>query len=180
VSEELTQFHIQTSNIPKLLGVKQGGGVQCFIIGNHRPIHLANLYSKHNVVVIDDEDMEVDVPDDDQSWACLIQRVTAMRISILMMVLRNTSSDDELSDGQPDFYVGYTILRLKIRLFSRFCSFKSTVGDVDIVLTASCLVHASAGMSSASRGKELCRSEHASLNKANECLFLRSEALRKT
>ena len=32
-----------------------GGDLRCFILDNHRPIHLGNIYSLHNVVIFDDE-----------------------------------------------------------------------------------------------------------------------------
>ena len=34
--------------------MEHGGDVRCFILDNQRPIHLANVYSRHNVVVFDD------------------------------------------------------------------------------------------------------------------------------
>ncbi len=40
-------------NIPKLLGIDRLDDVRCIIFDNHRQIHLANIHSKHNAVVMD-------------------------------------------------------------------------------------------------------------------------------
>ena len=45
----------QAYNIPKLAGLESGGDFRCFIIDNHRPIHLNNIHSKYSVVIFDDE-----------------------------------------------------------------------------------------------------------------------------
>ena len=48
-------------NIPKAFDLEQGGDTRCFIMDNHRPFHLANVHSRHNVVVFDDlQEMEED------------------------------------------------------------------------------------------------------------------------
>ena len=48
-------------NIPKAFELEQGGDTRCFIMDNHRPFHLANVHSRHNVVVFDDlQEMEED------------------------------------------------------------------------------------------------------------------------
>lgn len=44
----------QLYNIPKTFDLERGGDVRVFILDNHRPLHLANIYSKHSVVVFDD------------------------------------------------------------------------------------------------------------------------------
>ena len=48
--------------------LESGGDVRCFIIDNHRPIHLSNIHSRHNVVVFEDETSilldEALIPDD--------------------------------------------------------------------------------------------------------------------
>jgi hypothetical protein len=45
---------VQLYNIPKIFDLERGGDVRCFILDNHRPLHLANIYSRHSVVVFDD------------------------------------------------------------------------------------------------------------------------------
>jgi hypothetical protein len=51
-----------------LFELESGGDVRCFIIDNHRPIHLSNIHSRHNVVVFEDETSilldEALIPDD--------------------------------------------------------------------------------------------------------------------
>ena len=37
-----------------MFDLERGGDVRCFILDNHRPLHLANIYSRHSVVVFDD------------------------------------------------------------------------------------------------------------------------------
>lgn len=42
--------------------------MRCFVLDNHRPLHLANVYSRHSVVVFDDtyssyEDMDDEAHD---------------------------------------------------------------------------------------------------------------------
>mmetsp|Transcript_24549 Transcript_24549/g.45758 ORF Transcript_24549/g.45758 Transcript_24549/m.45758 type:complete len:534 (-) Transcript_24549:1114-2715(-) len=51
-------------NIPKLFGLEHGGDIRCFIIDNHRPVHLANIHSNHNVVVLNDGSIADDFPSD--------------------------------------------------------------------------------------------------------------------
>lgn len=51
-------------DIPKLLELEQGGDLRCFILDNHRPIHLKNYYSKHNVVVFGGPSDFQDIPSD--------------------------------------------------------------------------------------------------------------------
>lgn len=46
-------------NIPKAFDLEQGGETRCFILDNHRPFHLANIHSRHNVVIFDDS-QEID------------------------------------------------------------------------------------------------------------------------
>jgi cell division control protein 45 len=41
-------------NIPKIFDLERGGDTRCIIFDNHRPLHLANIYSRHSVVVFDD------------------------------------------------------------------------------------------------------------------------------
>ena len=43
----------KTLNVAKMFSLEQGGDLRCFILDNHRPIHLANVYSRHNVVIFD-------------------------------------------------------------------------------------------------------------------------------
>lgn len=45
----------QMNNVKKAFNLEQGGDVRCIIFDNHRPIHLANKYSRDSVVVFDDE-----------------------------------------------------------------------------------------------------------------------------
>lgn len=52
-------------NIPSHFNLEQGGDMKCYILDNHRPIHLANIHSKGNVIVLSEEnleDMTIDVP----------------------------------------------------------------------------------------------------------------------
>jgi CDC45-like protein len=42
-------------NIPRLFDLDRGGDTRCFIFDNHRPFHLANIHSRYNVVVFDDD-----------------------------------------------------------------------------------------------------------------------------
>lgn len=37
---------------------QKDGELRCFILDNQRPIHLANVYSRHNVVVFDNDEGE--------------------------------------------------------------------------------------------------------------------------
>ena len=56
-----------TMNIPKLFGLQRGGSnVRCFIMDNHRPFHLANIYSAYAVVVFDDSALSMSntIPED--------------------------------------------------------------------------------------------------------------------
>jgi hypothetical protein len=39
-----------------MFGLEHGGDMRCFVIDNHRPIHLSNVYSRYNVVVFDEYD----------------------------------------------------------------------------------------------------------------------------
>ena len=45
----------QMNNVKKAFNLEQGGDVRCIIFDNHRPIHLANKYSRDSVAVFDDE-----------------------------------------------------------------------------------------------------------------------------
>jgi hypothetical protein len=45
---------VQLYNIPKIFDLERGGDVRCFILDNHRPLHHANIYYRHSVVVFDD------------------------------------------------------------------------------------------------------------------------------
>ena len=42
-----------TMNLPKELNMDYGGEVRVIVMDNHRPFHLKNIYSEHNVVVMD-------------------------------------------------------------------------------------------------------------------------------
>ena len=39
----------------KMFNLSQGGDLRCIILDSHRPIHLANVYSRHNVAVLGEE-----------------------------------------------------------------------------------------------------------------------------
>jgi len=41
-------------NIPKIFDLEHGGDLRVFVLDNHRPFHLANIYSRYSVVVFDD------------------------------------------------------------------------------------------------------------------------------
>eukprot|EP01041_Mallomonas_annulata_P001351 gene1351-2609_t len=45
-------------NIPKHFGLEQGGDMRCYILDNHRPIHLANIHSNWNIKVLDDGSLD--------------------------------------------------------------------------------------------------------------------------
>lgn len=45
---------LQSLNIPKLFELDKGGDLRCYILDCHRPIHLANIHSRFNVVIFDD------------------------------------------------------------------------------------------------------------------------------
>jgi hypothetical protein len=49
-----TNAHKQMYNIPKRFDMERGD-FRIFILDNHRPVHLANIHSRHQVVVFDDE-----------------------------------------------------------------------------------------------------------------------------
>jgi hypothetical protein len=57
-------YFVQIYNIPKLFGLEHGGDIRCFITDNHRPVHLANIHSNHNVVVLNDGSITEDFPSD--------------------------------------------------------------------------------------------------------------------
>ena len=57
-------FNLQIYNLPKLFNIEFGGDVRVFVMDNHRPFHLANVYSRHNVVLFDDIE-NVDNDNDD-------------------------------------------------------------------------------------------------------------------
>jgi hypothetical protein len=55
-------------NIAKVFNLEQGGDTRCIIFDNHRPLHLANIHSQHNVVVFDDvHAIEMDILPSDNS-----------------------------------------------------------------------------------------------------------------
>ena len=69
--------------------------MRCFILDNHRPIHLSNIYSNFNVVVFDGDDelaIEEDdnIPSDDSD------------ISLGDEMSIKDSSDDEDEDNEDD------------------------------------------------------------------------------
>jgi cell division control protein 45 len=80
-----------TMNIPKLFDIEYGGDVRIYVLDNHRPFHLANIHSLHNVVLFDDVDAiaedEGDIPSDG---------------SMLSSDEDKTSSDDDDSDDDVD------------------------------------------------------------------------------
>ena len=61
----LPSFRVQIYNIPKTFGLDQGGDLRIFIMDNHRPIHLENIYSKHNVVLFDNQ---ADIEEDERGF----------------------------------------------------------------------------------------------------------------
>ena len=44
--------------------MERGGDIRCFIIDNHRPVHLTNIHSNYNVVVLNDGSIVDDIPSD--------------------------------------------------------------------------------------------------------------------
>lgn len=49
---------LQMHNMVKLFDLAQGGDLRCIVLDSHRPIHLANIYSRHNVVVMGDGEVD--------------------------------------------------------------------------------------------------------------------------
>lgn len=39
----------------KMFNLDQGGDLRCIVMDSHRPIHLANLYSRYSVAVLGEE-----------------------------------------------------------------------------------------------------------------------------
>ena len=79
-------------NIPRIFGLEQGGDTRCFVLDNHRPFHLSNLYSRHNVVLVDDA---INENADDDS-------VTPSDGSVLSLDSAASSDDDGESDDDDD------------------------------------------------------------------------------
>ena len=77
----------QIYNVPKVFGLEHGGDIRCFIIDNHRPVHLANIHSNHNVVVLNDGSISEDFPSDG---------------SDLSVCNTQSSSNDENDDDEDD------------------------------------------------------------------------------
>lgn len=60
-------------NVAKIFELEQGGDIRCYILDSHRPFHLANIYSRHNIVVFAEsaiEDNENDFPSDGSELSC--------------------------------------------------------------------------------------------------------------
>ena len=51
---------MQMHNVVKLFDLAQGSELRCLIMDTHRPLHLANVHSRYNVVVLDDTSAETD------------------------------------------------------------------------------------------------------------------------
>jgi cell division control protein 45 len=59
-------------DIPKYFNLEHGSDLRCYILDNHRPIHLKNIYSRHSVVVFDEADaneVEDDLPSEASEMA---------------------------------------------------------------------------------------------------------------
>ncbi|CAM9922638.1 unnamed protein product, partial [Ectocarpus fasciculatus] len=63
-AEEIAEMDIRTvfllncgatANMVKVFDLGRGGDLRCIILDSHRPIHLANVYSRHNVAVLGEE-----------------------------------------------------------------------------------------------------------------------------
>ena len=77
----------QVYNIPKQLG---DSDIRCIVLDNHRPTHLANIHSSHNVIVLENEDSinsEIPANGSDLSGA---------------EDAEDTSNDDEDDDDEDD------------------------------------------------------------------------------
>lgn len=78
-----------TFNIPKLFGLQQGGNARCFIMDNHRPFHLANIYSPYAVTVFDDLALYFDtamLPEDGSGTSTALLRVSLDVIDALLLL----------------------------------------------------------------------------------------------
>lgn len=70
--------------------------MRCYILDNHRPIHLKNIYSRHNVVVFDDADAN-EIEDDIPSEA------SEMASDVGDDDMDLESSDDEVDEDDEEF-----------------------------------------------------------------------------
>lgn len=76
---------------------EQGGQLRCFILDNQRPIHLANVYSRHNVVIFDDEIGSKNEGENDND-DIYDNRSIPSNGSILSVQSDDTTSDEESSN----------------------------------------------------------------------------------
>ncbi len=56
----------QIYDIPKNFGIEEGADYRVFLLDNHRPLHLKNVYSRHTIVVFDDTIEPTDFDADNQ------------------------------------------------------------------------------------------------------------------
>ena len=66
----------QLFNIPKIFDLEHGGDLRVFVLDNHRPFHLANIYSRYS-----------------GRW------VVMMVIAMMMMMMINDNDDGDDSDN---------------------------------------------------------------------------------
>lgn len=86
----------QIYDIPKHFNLEQGSDLRCYILDNHRPIHLKNIYSRHNVVVFDDADAN-DIEDD------LPSEASEMASDVGDDDMDLESSDEEVDEDDEEF-----------------------------------------------------------------------------
>lgn len=100
--------------------------MRVFILDNHRPLHLANIYSKHSVVVFDDN---YDAGEDDSD--SLPSDGSELSGGISSSDSEGSSSDDDAEDEEDMFdevpYASHVLLSLLIRLPQRIACFKSVL-----------------------------------------------------
>lgn len=93
-------------DIPKHFELEHGGDLRCFILDNHRPIHLKNIYSRHNVVVFDenfqpnDPDFEDDVPSEASEMSSVADESSDDGNSLESSVEEESGDEDSLEGGE--------------------------------------------------------------------------------
>eukprot|EP01040_Poterioochromonas_malhamensis_P020538 gene20538-24542_t len=79
-------------DIPKHFNLEYGSDLRCFIMDHHRPIHLKNVYSRHNVVVFD-ENYDENYEDDDD---------IPSEASVMSSEIADDSDDDSLKSDEDE------------------------------------------------------------------------------
>lgn len=89
----------QIYDIPKHFGIEEGADYRVFLLDNHRPLHLKNVYSRNQIVVFDDtiEPTEFDVDnqyDDIPSEASNVESMSESESD------NNLDSDEDTADEE--------------------------------------------------------------------------------